>query len=1017
MSATNNNDRLNELRNAFKETSDELNDLLSVGSNKKVIEEYEKYIKLKENAIKAQEKVDQMEQAGLSHTKKYIKLKKNAENLIKKEYKSESRIKQLYGDINKAAELYDKYSKLNLDNKRKELELTKELQRRQEEGVTFIDDYNEKLNKRTKALRNGFNEISNGGKRIYQSLTKTLEPWSKANHASMEYARNMGMSQKTADAYLKNTVKWASENNIGILFNKSTDELIQMQNKYSEVLGRNVQLTGEQKNDMLAMEKFLGEDGMMDIANNLENFGMGMSDSAAFVKKTIDEATKSGIAASKLTKTVRENIKMAQNYTFKNGLDGLTSMAKKAIQLKTDMSLVNGFIDKTSTVEGALSTGAQLQVLGGNYAMGSDPLSMMYDSLNNVEGLFDRAIGMAQGKVFYNNKTGNFEMGAMDRYMMKQAATVMGIDPQKMIDVAFRNASLNKIEGQIKTNTNISNDEEMVELVKNLATWDKGQAVVNIDGKDKAVSALTSDDKTKLEAMQRTDSQNLQEMAISLRSMKDIMSGTQKEMDNEQANLTKGVGQTAIDILRNNVEILDKVAKIGAGLNLLIGGVGAIKGLVSIFNGTIKTGKGVGNLFRPGTNVSNDVKNVTRTTNKIKKSNIKAGILRGGRQTVFTNSSGEQFTKNSRGGIKDLKTGKFVKKSAIENATKSTKWAKGSTILKSAGKGLKVGGVGALLSGGISLASDVVSGDFKKDVGKSIGKAAGPAIGSIIGGVFGGPFGAMIGSALGDLATKGIQEWQKKNRAKVRKDISERLALSMPNIAQLFDGENALEGNYKKKQLRRLEEALKDGNLDKSELNPNLIKKLQANNDISKIIKSGINTNIEMSNGGIINNSKTFNNHNITHNNKKYADGGILKGKSHSDGGMPILGSNISVEGGEFVVNKKATLKNLPLLQKINSGNYKMEAKEPLGKQMKVNNSFNETINKTQSSSKLNIEPISINLSGTIKLDAGNKQYDISNDILNSPQLITKLTEMISKQLNILDNGAYNKGRFKQIFT
>jgi hypothetical protein len=89
-------------------------------------------------------------------------------------------------------------------------------------------------------------------------------------------------------------------------------------------------------------------------------------------------------------------------------------------------------------------------------------------------------------------------MGAMDRYMMKQAATAMGVDPQKMIDVAFRKASLDKIEGQITSNSKISDDKDMVELVKNLATWDNGQAVVNIDGKDKAVSALTKDDKTKL---------------------------------------------------------------------------------------------------------------------------------------------------------------------------------------------------------------------------------------------------------------------------------------------------------------------------------------------------------------------------------------------------------------------------------------------------------------------------------------------------------------------------------------
>ena len=67
--------------------------------------------------------------------------------------------------------------------------------------------------------------------------------------------------------------------------------------------------------------------------------------------------------------------------------------------------------------------------------------------------------------------------------------------------------------------------------------------------------------------------------------------------------------------------------------------------------------------------------------------------------------------------------------------------------------------------------------------------------------------------------------------------------------------------------------------------------------------------------------------------------------------------------------------------------------------------------------SNINIEPISINLSGTIKLDAGNKQFDISNEILNNPQLITRLTEMINKRINILDNGSYNKSNFKQKFT
>lgn len=51
----------------------------------------------------------------------------------------------------------------------------------------------------------------------------------------------------------------------------------------------------------------------------------------------------------------------------------------------------------------------------------------------------------------------------------------------------------------------------------------------------------------------------------------------------------------------------------------------------------------------------------------------------------------------------------------------------------------------------------------------------------------------------------------------------------------------------------------------------------------------------------------------------KFEDGGILKGKRHSQGGMRIEGTNIEVEGGEYVVNRESTNKNLGLLQHINS--------------------------------------------------------------------------------------------------
>ena len=53
----------------------------------------------------------------------------------------------------------------------------------------------------------------------------------------------------------------------------------------------------------------------------------------------------------------------------------------------------------------------------------------------------------------------------------------------------------------------------------------------------------------------------------------------------------------------------------------------------------------------------------------------------------------------------------------------------------------------------------------------------------------------------------------------------------------------------------------------------------------------------------------------------KYADGGLLVGKSHREGGIKTsIGTNpIELEGQEYVVNKKTTMQNLDLMEFINS--------------------------------------------------------------------------------------------------
>lgn len=63
---------------------------------------------------------------------------------------------------------------------------------------------------------------------------------------------------------------------------------------------------------------------------------------------------------------------------------------------------------------------------------------------------------------------------------------------------------------------------------------------------------------------------------------------------------------------------------------------------------------------------------------------------------------------------------------------------------------------------------------------------------------------------------------------------------------------------------------------------------------------------------------------------QKYAKGGLLKGNSHSQGGIPVGQTGIEVEGDEYVVNKNSTRKNLPLIDYINRSNKRLTKEDLL---------------------------------------------------------------------------------------
>ena len=133
------------------------------------------------------------------------------------------------------------------------------------------------------------------------------------------------------------TIRFVKEQSIGMKYNTSMEELVKLQESYNKSIGRSIALTNSQKETMAAMRKVAGDETTIKFATSLENFGLNPDEVGGVVGKMFETASRSGVAWSKYSDNFLNNIKTAQNYTFRNGLEGLQSMAKKAAEIKLDM--------------------------------------------------------------------------------------------------------------------------------------------------------------------------------------------------------------------------------------------------------------------------------------------------------------------------------------------------------------------------------------------------------------------------------------------------------------------------------------------------------------------------------------------------------------------------------------------------------------------------------------------------------------------------------------------------------
>lgn len=853
--------------------------------------------------------------------------------------------------------------------------------------------------------KQGWADIKRGATEAFRIGKDFLDVWGKIDQAASKFAKTIGTGAVGMERLRKGAIQAVQKGRFGAKYNVSADELIGLQEAYSNTIGRNIQISASDQENMAAMFRVMGEGGG-DFAAKLENFGLSYTDAANKAGKMFKEAGKYGISFDKYSKNVANNIKLAQNYTFKNGIKGLESMAKKATAMKLDMQQVASFADKVSTVEGAINTGAQLQVLGGSFAQFSDPMGMMNEALTDMEGLQDRFEKMIGGLGNFDAQKGEIAISAFDKQRIKVAAEAMGMSYDQVMETTMAKGRQKFIGGQI-ANKGYTEDEQ--ELLKNIATVQNGKATVSYvdsSGKKQEVNlAEKSLSKTELEMIKQqtqSESDDIKDIATTLRGWDDVMQGTKKQYENTKAAIIErhGWGVKAKNIVEHVGEsnrllglILNAVIALGLGnaaLSMLRGGGKLINGRSGGAGRRV-----LGDVTRAKS--SGGFKNVWESAAR----SAGGGVLKSAR---VVKNAGKSLTKagyNTLGNI-FTKGGQGIQKVGIG-------------LAKNGGKFLKVGG--GIASGAISgvLTGIDEFGKGGKDYGKNAkgksrnwrkyGRTAGSAVGGGFGAVLGGALGSMIapgigtaiGAALGGMAGDAIGKWVGGGFANQKRRARK---------AEEFGIGGMLTGDYSVSELRKISKG-------KVVAGSKLEQKLKANNDldvakdIKQIREQQANIDKQVVSAKSV---EITTNDNIATGKSNMANGGMLHGPSHAQGGMPILGSNIEVEGGEFVVNKRSAKKYQNTLNAINSmgnGGIIKPRKMETGGSIIINQTGGNLGGQSFGVDKITVNPINVNVSGSIKLEGANGQKaELTADLLKNPQFISEITKLITKQMNINIHGA-----------
>ncbi len=406
------------------------------------------------------------------------------------------------------------------------------------------------LNKCSNSLSKFGSNLASGNKNIFDmigSISTLSNKWLELQQVAFESARSMASSRKVAmrmDRQLMEEIKM-----FGRAYGTTYEEIAEYQKNYSQATSRNIQLTRQQMEQMIALGNVTDNATASKLVEQFDNIGVSVEDTLAYTGQLQERAKYLGLNAIKASETLSENINLAAKASFKNGVDDIQRMVVKSQSLKMNMQSIMDAADKMSTIQGSIETSANIQMLGGSFASQfSDPMKVLYESMADPAALQDRILKVVEGKAKYDKKTNQVSFDPLAMAQMKQYAKELGMNIEDLTKPAMAMAQNAAVDKEMRGNW--SNEQKTA--IENLARANfdtkTGKHYVNIIREDGNTEKVNVEDLTQKQLEQAQDSAMTQDkMWSDVHAIKEfLVKGTMRRSRQNRSGLENlgGYGQS-----------------------------------------------------------------------------------------------------------------------------------------------------------------------------------------------------------------------------------------------------------------------------------------------------------------------------------------------------------------------------------------------------------------------------------------------------------------------------------------